>query len=410
MRQFLTVFKFELLSFFRNKTYVLTTIILCLLVSIGLSIPTLVNMGDDKTDSSSDVSETKAKYALYDADNLIGSDNALLDSFFPNVEFVETKSVEDLNEQVKSEKAEAGMIINSLTSFRFVVNNSSLYSSDQMVFTQFMTSNYRMVKMNELNLDTNVVNEILNQPIESDDVILGKDGVSNYAYTYILIFVIYMMIILYGQLVATNIASEKSNRAVEILATSTSSNSLIFGKVLAGASAGIIQIALVISFASISYELNAAGWNHMLDMVFHIPLPVISSFAIFGILGYLFYSFIFGALGALVSKTEDINTSSAPITILFILVFAVTFIGMNDTDGMLLKVASYVPFSSFMCMFVRISMGSVATWEILLSLSILVITTILVGFGAAKIYRRGTLMYGNTIKFKHALKFLKKKD
>ncbi|MEG2384997.1 MAG: ABC transporter permease, partial [Erysipelotrichaceae bacterium] len=117
-----------------------------------------------------------------------------------------------------------------------------------------------------------------------------------------------------------------------------------------------------------------------------------------------------GALGSLVSKVEDINSSSTPIQIVFIVAFFVTFYGMNDIDGILIKVASFIPFSSFMAMFVRISMGSVSMIEIIISLSILAASTIVVGYGAAKIYRRGTLMYGNPIKFKHALKFIKKKD
>ena len=71
----------------------------------------------------------------------------------------------------------------------------------------------------------------------------------NYAYTYIMIMVLYFLLIFYGQMIATSVTSEKSNRAIEILVTSVDSNSLIFGKVFAGAIAGLIQCVLILGSA-----------------------------------------------------------------------------------------------------------------------------------------------------------------
>ncbi|MEG0578037.1 MAG: ABC transporter permease, partial [Bacilli bacterium] len=154
---------------------------------------------------------------------------------------------------------------------------------------------------------------IYNTQIEPKVEILGKDSANNYFYAYILIFVIYMMIIMYGQLIAMAITAEKSNRAIEVLVTSTNTNNLIFGKVIAGAIASIVQVGVVMSSGIIAYKINSDAWNGMLDNIFKIPSELIYTFAIFGILGYLFYTFIFGALGALVSKTEEIGTSVGPI-------------------------------------------------------------------------------------------------
>lgn len=414
MRQFLTVFGFELKSYFKNKTYILSTVIICAIAIIGLSMPRFINLFDSPSSPSNtpdgvQVSDSEATYVIYDKEHVF-ADDELFKFFFPNASFTKASSEKELRDIVKKEKADAGFLITSPTSYEYVVNNSSLYNTDATLFDGLMSQNYRLIEMDKQGIDAAAVSQIYQKGITHEEIILGKDSAGNYTYTYVLIFALYMMILMYGQLIAVNVASEKSNRAVEILATSSSSNALIFGKVLAGACASVIQMAVMIICAAAVYEINAELWNHMLDMVFHIPLSVLGSFAAFGILGYLFYSFIYGTLGALVSKTEDINTTSAPMTILFVIVFFITFIGMADIDGMLIKVASYVPFSSFMAMFVRIAMGSVSAIEILVSLLILAVSTILVGIGAAKIYRRGTLMYGNTIKFKHALKFLKRKD
>ena len=80
---------------------------------------------------------------------------------------------------------------------------------------------------------------------------------------------------------------------------------------------------------------------------------------------------------------------------------------LQNPDGILMKVCSYLPFSSYSAMFVRIGMGTVAPWEIVLSAIILFASTLGAGWLAAKIYRMGTLRYGNPIKFTHAIKNLR---
>ncbi len=82
---------------------------------------------------------------------------------------------------------------------------------------------------------------------------------------------------------------------------------------------------------------------------------------------------------------------------------------MQNIEGLLIKVASFIPFSSFMAMFVRVSMGTVSNFEVILSLGILTLSTVAIGLLASKIYRLGTLMYGNPIKLTHALKLIARK-
>ena len=413
MKQFFTVLRFELLSMIRAKSYVISTVIISLIIVIGLNVPNIINVfngdNDKKEDGIGDVfSDEKATYAVYDEKGVMNAKD--LKAYFPNTKLLQAKDTSDMKKLVEDEKADAGFEITSATSYDYYVKNTSMYDSNTQLFDQVMTQNYRLSQFREMNVDGNKVNQILSTTITHEEKVLGKDGVKNYAYTYVLIMVIYMMIIMHGQQISMNVASEKSNRSIEILVTSVDSNALIFGKVIAGALAGICQVAFLLAVGGITYSMTAASWGNALDMLFHIPPQVLLSFAAFGIVGYFFYIFIYGALGALVSRTEDIGSAATPITIIFVIVFFVTFMGMNDMGGSMVKIASFIPFSSFMAMFVRISMGSVTLIEILISFVILLASTILVGFGAAKIYRKGTLMYGNTIKFKNALKFLKHKD
>lgn len=412
MKQFWSVFKFEFLGFVKNKVYITTTLIICVIAAIGLSAPNFIDLfGNDSEEVVNGVSvdEETNRFALYDPQGYV-LESASLQATYPNTEFKTVASEAELEKLVQEKEIDAGFAVSSPLEYKYYVLNSTMTDMNDQTFGLMLSSEYRNQQMLQHDIDPNTVNEILSASASSERIILGRDGVGGYASTYVLLFILYVMILMYGQLICTNVASEKSNRSIEILVTSVSPNALIFGKVIAGAAASMLQISLMIGCAYGFYQLNVDAWQHMLDVAFNIPAQTLFTFAIFGSLGYLFYSFIFGALGALVSKVEDINTSVTPITLIFVAAFFATFYGMFDIDGMLIKVASYIPFSSFMAMFVRVSMSTVSTVEIAASLIVLVISTGLMGMLGAKIYRRGTLMYGNPIKLTKALKMVRKKD
>ena len=219
-----------------------------------------------------------------------------------------------------------------------------------------------------------------------------------------------MLIVMYGQMIAVSVTSEKSNRAIEVLVTSTTPNSLLFGKVIAGAIGGLLQIGIVLGAILVSYQINRAQWGGMLDMLLHIPASVLVTFAFFGMGGYLFYAFLYGAMGALVSKTEDISKSSSGLMMVIMVVYFFSLMQLMNPEGMVIKVLSFLPISSYSTMFARIAMGTVSTWEIAVSFIILVISIVGAGFVGAKLYRMGTLRYGNPIKLRTALKSIRSKE
>lgn len=412
MKSFLTVLKFELFNFLKNKVFKVSTIILCLLVIIGLTIPTIMDafgkpIFSDKKKEETSYTESKIRYGILIKEDAIELDD--LQSQLPDNELINVKNQDELSNLVISDNITAGFIVNNPTNYEYLVKNTSMDDGNRFTFESALLNLYRSKSLSEKGIDYNEVLEVYNAPIEYETTVLGKDGMKNYLYTYILIFGLYFIVLFYGQLTATSVASEKSNRTMEILVTSTNTKNLIFGKVIAGALAGIIQFGTLILVASITYRLNAQSWNNNLDFIFNIPGNVLATFSIFGILGYLFYLFIYGVIGALVSRTEDVGTSSTPLTIVFIIAFFISMMGLTHPDMFALKVASFIPFTSFMAMFVRVSMGNVSTFQIVLSLLILAVSTIITGIFGAKIYRLGTLMYGNPIKITKAIKMLKDK-
>lgn len=413
MKQFLVVLKFELSNYFRKKSFIASTIIIAALIVVGLSLPNFIDMsgilpglGKSETKVEEVEKEENINFAIHDEKNII-SNKDVLKVYFPNSNWKVVKSQDELNKLVENQDVEAGFDIKSSTEYSYVVQNTKFDDENKTIFDELLKRIYREKQIISEGIDFNKVDTVYNTQIVSDVEVLGKDSVNNYFYAYILIFVIYMMILTYGQLIAVSITSEKSNRAIEVLVTSTNTNNLIFGKVIAGAIASIAQVGVIMSAALIAYKVNSEAWNGMLDSIFKIPSELIVTFAIFGILGYLFYSFIFGALGALVSKTEEISTSVGPIMMIFIVVFFISIFGLTNGDSVLLKVCSYIPFASPMTMIVRVATGAITSMEFIISALILIVSTVLAGMGGAKIYRMATLMYGNPIKLKNALKWLK---
>ena len=417
MKQFFNVLSFELSGYFKNKTYTISTIILSLLLIVGLSLPSIFDMSkvipslqndNENVQSIDKVSEEdKTNFIIVDNNNVLGNLD-ILETTFPNSKWTKVESSDEAKDIVKSGKSEVAFILDSLNKYSYLVNNLGFNDTNQVIFENLLVSLNQQFYATENNLDINDFQSAITPSFDSNVTILGKDSSNNFFYVYILIFVMYMMILLYGQLIATSVTSEKSNRAIEVLITSVNSNSLIFGKVIAATLAGFIQIGIVLASGIITYSLNSKAWNGLLDNIFKIPTNILLTFIIFGSIGYLSYSFIFGALGALVSKTEDISSSIAPITIIFMVGFFISMFGLTNSDTLLVKIASFIPFTSSMTMLVRVALGSVSNFEIIISLLILVVSTILTAFGAAKIYRLGTLMYGNPIKLRNALKWFKK--
>lgn len=420
MKKFLTVLSFELTNYFKNKGYMITTILISLILIIGLSLPSFIDLSGlipslakDNTSEENILSsgtEDSPTYALFDESGLIDDENfEIIKSYFINSTFERSNSEESLEKLVKEGSIYAGFVIESSVKYKYLIDNSNFADMSQPIFQAALSAINRKEYAEKSGINYLELESVVNLPIQSETTILGKDGAGNFGYVYMLVFVIYMMTILYGQLVAVSVTSEKSSRAIEVLVTSTNSTNLILGKVIAATFASLIQVGVMLSAGVITYAINSDSWNGLLDGVLKVPSNILITFAFFGGVGYLFYCFIFGALGALVSKTEDISSSIGSITMIFLIVFMISMYGMvGNADSLIVKIASFLPFSSSMTMLIRVAMGTVSNIEIIISFIVLIISTIVVAWGAIKIYRLATLRYGNPIKLKNALKWLKK--
>ena len=277
-----------------------------------------------------------------------------------------------------------------------------MYDANEAIAKEVLQQIYQINAMIGSGMTPEQAGEVMNIQITSQVEMLGKDQMQNFFYTYIMIFALYMVILLYGQMVAMNVATEKSSRAMEVLITSAKPTSMMFGKVLASCIAGLAQLIAIFGSALLFFNINKEYWggNEIVDSFFNIPPELFGYMLVFFLLGFLIYAFLYGAIASTVSKLEDINTAVQPVTFLFLFGFMVVIFSMTSgtVDNLLMKICSYIPFTSPMAMFTRVAMSTVPWHEIAISIGILAGTTVGIGFLAAKIYRTGVLLYGTAPK------------
>lgn len=219
-------------------------------------------------------------------------------------------------------------------------------------------------------------------------------------------FLLYMFIMIYGQMVMTSIIEEKNNRVLEIIVSSVKPNTLMLGKIVGIGAVAITQILiwaiLVGSFsrwimplilnsmqggdADIITAMGQIGQTGYILMLF-VWIIVFLAF------GYLFYSTIYAAIGSAVDNIQDASQLSSLAVIPIILGFIFTMSAVADPNSSLSFWTSIIPFTSPMVMLARIPFG-IPAWEIALSLVVLVASSLAMVWLCAKIYRVGIFMYG----------------
>ena len=414
MKQFGKIFKFELMGYLKNKAFVGITLFLVVAITLCMFIPNILSAFDSDTQDSTDKEDLPVMLIHAEDENLASLVTTYFQNTFVDYNVITAKgSLEQVKEQITNEEAECAFSMETAACYTYYVNNLSLYDENTALADTVLAEVYRVTALVDSGMSAEEAGEILSVQIKGNIEPLGKNQMENFFYTYIMIFALYMVILLYGQMVATNVATEKSSRAMELLITSAKPTSMMFGKVLASCLAGFIQLVSVFGSALLFYNLNKSAWkgNMIIESIFNIPVDLLVYMLIFFVLGFLIYAFLYGAIGSTASKLEDINTSVMPVTFMFIIAFVVVMTSMSggSVDNALMQVCSYIPFTSPMAMFTRICMSTVPFYEVAASIGILIASTVGIGVLSAKIYRMGVLLYGNAPKIGTILKMVFKK-
>ncbi|ULC58733.1 ABC transporter permease [Flaviramulus sp. BrNp1-15] len=247
-------------------------------------------------------------------------------------------------------------------------------------------------------------------------------------------YLLFMFIIIYGNMIMRSVIEEKTSRIIEVIISSVKPVQLMLGKIIGTSLAGITQFVIWIILGGIlmtvvslvlGIDLGQTPQQDMLQQAMETPevnsqiqnlinafhnLPItnlIIAFILFFIGGYLLYSSLYAAIGAAVDNETDTQQFLLPIIMPLILaVYIGIFTVIEDPHGTVSTVFSYIPLTSPVVMLMRIPFG-VPLWEQLVSLLILIGTFMFTVWFAAKIYRVGILMYGKKPSYKEIIKWIK---
>ncbi|WP_181349248.1 ABC transporter permease [Thalassobacillus sp. CUG 92003] len=220
---------------------------------------------------------------------------------------------------------------------------------------------------------------------------------------YIMLFFMYFAVMMYGSMISTEVATEKSSRVMEILISSVSPVSQMFAKIGGIALLGLTQFGLFLLAGYLSLQVGeTSGQNGALEL-FNIQggeTATIVYAVIFFLLGYLLYATLAATLGSLVSRLEDAQQVVAPMMMLIIASFLIAMFGLGMPDSPFIVVTSFIPFFTPLLMFLRVGMLEIPFWEVALSIGLLVATIIGLAILGARVYRGGVLMYGKSSSLK----------
>ena len=280
-------------------------------------------------------------------------------------------------------------------------------------------------------------------------LIIGTDGnekagmVEVYmGISYILGFLIYFFVFLFGSMVMRGVIEEKTNRIVEIMISSIKPFQLMLGKIFGIGSVALVQFVVWITLTfgivfcaaaimtpdvsdiaahSTMLDSNIAGMgteeltgaienssiNDLMNVVRNIPLAqILISFTFFFLFGYLLYASMFAAIGSAVDNEADTQQLIMPVTLPLIIGIFIMMHTFQHPDSSLSFWGSIIPFTSPMVMVARVPFG-VPVWELALSIGLLIATFILMTYISAKIYRVGILAYGKKATWKDLIKWIK---
>ena len=408
MNKFWIVLSHSFMTRFKSKSFIITTVIFLLFI-IGLgNVDRIIALFDsDDIDQVAVIDDTGELYQ-----GLV-EQSERLEANFDIVDYDGT--VEEAEDEVLSGEFNGVLHIEPSADQYF----TAVYYTDQLlnqsIQNQLMT-NLQQIKdaqaMLDQGIDQSVLEEIY-QPIAFETVALElADGTTARTeeeigvargLVYMMIIILYMAVIMYGNMIAMDIANEKSSRVMEILISSSSPISQMFAKIIGISLLGLTQLGL---FFLVGYFMIQSRADDMVGEFFEffgfsdVPVSTYIYAIVFFLLGYFLYSTLSAMLGSLVTRMEDVGQILMPMTLLILIAYFIAIFGIGVPESSMITMTSFIPFFTPFVMFLRVGLLDVPTWEIALSIGLTIGTIIILALIGARVYRGGVLMYGRTASLK----------
>jgi ABC-2 type transport system permease protein len=410
MNNFWIVFSHTYLTKIKSRQFLITTVIILALILLMTELPNLIkkfNGSDEKTIVL--VDQTK---------QLAQPFTQMMEKTDKHITIVQrTANEEKLRKQVLNGDVDGYLILSFGADGlpKAVFKTKSL--TDQSLADQ-LQSVLQQIRSQQAAQHLNLSQEQLAQlkaPVDFHHVAVEKQAKSEKELSqarglvYALLIIIYFAVIMYATMIATEVATEKSSRVMEILISSVSPVTHMFAKIAGVVFVGLTQLIIIFGFGYYAIKSNlekmSGGFFDFFgfgDSSFVIMLYGL----LFFILGFLLYATIAAFLGSLTSRIEDVNQMISPLTFLIVLAFMLAIFGLNNPEAPFVTVTSFIPFFTPMLMFLRVGMLDLPLWQTLLSIGLLIASIVILAVFGARVYKGGVLMYGRSNLLKEMKKAL----
>ncbi len=412
---------FTLRNKVRSKSYIWSTAIMAILLIVVANLPYFLERLDRGSGEPTPVGYVAGVYP----DIVQGMEAFFAKQEEPDVRLVPVSAGGSSAEAALRQALDAGEIKGYLTfvdrpqvGFPSVIYQSkalmdhstgeALRYALESVKTEMVFQRVQLSETDRALLSTPVSLDVRQITDDADGKTAAEQGVA-IGLTYAILILLFMAVMITGQLIATEITAEKSSRVMEILVTSVAPLKQMFGKIIGTLLAGLLQMAILVTAFLVNLTLpQNKSAIESLGIRLDVIDPMLIVYALFFYLaGYFLYATLFAAIGSIVSRTEELGQALTPVTLLSLAGFYIAMFGLQNPDSPVVVVCSFIPFFSPFIAFERIGLGDPAAWEIALSAAILLASIVAFGWLAAKIYRTGVLLYGKRPSVKELIKAMK---
>ncbi|HEV8600077.1 MAG TPA: ABC transporter permease [Gemmatimonadales bacterium] len=256
----------------------------------------------------------------------------------------------------------------------------------------------------------------------ADGRLTGQSGAATFGLAYGMVFILYLALMIYGSQVMTSVVEEKSSRIIEVLASSLRPFELMLGKVIGVGLVGLFQLSIWAATALYLGSFGASFMGRMMDdggaaaaatssggasFLSAVSPALVLIFLVLFILGFLFYAAMFAAVGAMSSTVQDTQQLMMPVTLPIMLGIMTIFALVNDPNGTLGKVITFIPFWAPFALPVRYSITPLPIWEVLSAIAVMILSVLGVAWVAGRVYRVGILSYGKRATFRDMVRWVR---
>ena len=408
MKDLVTVMKFTIKEMINRKSFIISTIIICLIIILGFNVPNLLKMLSK--DSNGDTLLIVDTHNIYE-----GNLDALkqVDLSYDVEISNENLTFENIKEKIEKEEIGEAIIIekgdNNQIKLRYIVENMAMVSEVPQDVVSALNSIYANLQIAKLGLTPEQI-QTLNPNFEFAIEQTEEQEVKGNVFAIMLLsIVLFYAIYFCAYQVSSSITTEKTSKIMETLVTSTTPKTIVLGKTIGIGIVGLLQVILFVAIALISAKsfLEPGMIDSVLDMSKITPYLGVVTIVYF-ILGYFAYALLYALTGSTVSKPEDIQSANGPVAILAVIGFYLSYFTMMNPTSELNVIASMLPISSPFCMPFRVMMGIASTTDVVISVAILIITILVIAKVAITIYSNAILNYGTKMSFRDMVKIFKK--